>query len=113
MMFFNLFQFIRLRDRVYLLYVLAIGAQTVLLFLNARHLSFLLGDFTTSLWLLDTAEHLIYPAAAVSFIAFQRSLLNIPQNNSFLDNVGRWLITAFCVAALLSFIPDETYYNFR
>ena len=112
MMFFNLFQFIRLRDRVYLLYVLAIGAQTVLLFLNAHHLSFLLGDFTTSLWLLDTAERLIYPAAAVSFIAFQRSLLNIPQNNSFLDNVGRWLITAFCVAALLSLIPDKTYYQF-
>ena len=112
MMFFNLFQFIRLRDRVYLLYVLAIGAQTVLLFLNAHHLSFLLGDFTTSLWLLDTAERLLYPAAAVSFIAFQRSLLNIPQNNSFLDNVGRWLITAFCVAALLSLIPDETYYQF-
>ena len=112
MMFFNLFQFIRLRDRVYLLYVLAIGAQTVLLFLNAHHLSFLLDDFTTSLWLLDTAERLIYPAAAVSFIAFQRSLLNIPQNNSFLDNVGRWLITAFCVAALLSLIPDKTYYQF-
>ena len=112
MMFFNLFQFIRLRDRVYLLYVLAIGAQTVLLFLNAHHLSFLLGDFTTSLWILDTAERLIYPAAAVSFIAFQRSLLNIPQNNSFLDNVGRWLITAFCIAALLSLIPDETYYQF-
>ena len=84
-MFFSLFQFIVSRERAYLLNALAIGALTVLLFLNNHHLRCLLGDFTTSIWPLDNAERLIYPAAAVSFIAFQRSLLTIPQNIGLLD----------------------------
>ncbi len=80
---FNLFQFITIRERPYLLYVLAIGTQTAFLFLDMRHLRFLLGDFTTSIWFVDVAERLIYPAVVIGFIAFQRSLLSIPENNPF------------------------------
>ena len=109
---FNLFQFIMIRERPYLLYVLAIGAQTVFLFLDTRHLRFLLGDFTTTIGLVDITERLIYPAVVIGFIAFQRSLLRIPENNPLLDRVGRWFIAAFGVVALLSFIPDEKYFQF-
>lgn len=109
---FNLFQFITIRERPYLLYVLAIGTQTAFLFLDMRHLRFLLGDFTTSIWFVDVAERLIYPAVAIGFIAFQRSLLSIPENNPLLDRIGRWFIAAFGVVALLSFIPDEKYFQF-
>lgn len=112
MTFFNLFQYITIRERSYLLYVLAIGAQTAFLFLDTRHLRFLLGDFTTSIWFVDIVERLIYPAVVIGFIAFQRSLLNIPENNPLLDKVGRWFIAAFGIVALLSFIPDEKYFQF-
>ena len=108
---FNLFQFITIRERPYLLYVLAIGTQTAFLFLDMRHLRFLLGDFTTSIGFVDVAERLIYPAVVIGFIAFQRSLLSIPENNPLLDRIGRWFIAAFGVVALLSFIPDEKYFQ--
>jgi signal transduction histidine kinase/CheY-like chemotaxis protein len=109
---FNLFQYITIRERPYLLYVLAIGTQTAFLFLDMRHLRFLLGDFTTSIWFVDVAERLIYPAVVIGFIAFQRSLLSIQENNPLLDRIGRWFIAAFGVVALLSFIPDEKYFQF-
>lgn len=111
MIFFNLFQYLTIRHRSYLLYVITIAAQVVFLFLDARHLRFLLNDFQSEYWLADLVERLIYPIVVLSFIAFQRSLLSIPKHNPLLDTIGRWFMFAFGIVALLAFIPDEKYFQ--
>lgn len=111
MVFFNLFQFFSIRERSYLLYVIAIGTQAAFLFLDSHHLRFLLGPGHANLWIVDLLERLVYPAMVMSFIAFQRSLLNISDNNPLLDKIGRWYLAVFALIALAAFIPDEKFFQ--
>lgn len=111
MVIFNLFQYFAIRESSYLLYVAAIGTQALFLFLDVKHLRFLLDDYSTALSTVDLAERLIYPAVVIAFILFQRSLLSIPEKNPTLDTIGRWYIGVFALIGLLAFIPDEKYFQ--
>ena len=111
MVFFNLFQYFTIRENSYLLYVIAIGTQGLFLFLDVKHLRFLLDDSNAALGFIDLAERLIYPAVVIAFILFQRSLLNIPEKNPLLDVIGRWYLGLFMLIGLLAFIPDEKYFQ--
>jgi len=112
MIFYNLFLFASIRENSYLNYVFMITAQAGFIFLDSKHLRYLLGqEFQTS-WIVDMSERLIYPLMVITALLFQRSLLRIQDFNPRLDQVVRGAVAAFGVVTVLAFLPDEKIHQY-
>lgn len=112
MIFYNLFLFVSIKENSYLYYVLAISTQAAFIFLDSKHLRYLLGDSFEGSWLVDTAERNIYPALVITTLLFQRSLLRIWENNIKLDRAILGLLGGFGLVVLLTFLPNEKVFQY-
>lgn len=112
MAFYNLFLFASIREQSYLHYVLMIGAQAAFIFLDSKHLRYLLDQEFRSTWVVDMSERLIYPLMAITALLFQRSLLRIQDFNPRLDQIFKGFIAGFGLVILLTLIPDEKFYQY-
>ena len=112
MIFYNLFLFTSIRESSYLNYVFMITAQAGFIFLDSKHLRYLLDQEYQASWLVDMSERLIYPLMAITALMFQRALLRIQDFNPKLDQVVRGVVAAFGVVTLLAFLPDEKLHQY-
>jgi signal transduction histidine kinase/DNA-binding NarL/FixJ family response regulator len=112
MIFYNLFLFVSIRENSYLFYVLAISTQAAFIFLDSKHLRYLLGDSYEGSWLVDMAERNIYPALVITALLFQRSLLKTWENNIKLDRSVLAIIGGFGLVVLLTFVPNEKVFQY-
>jgi signal transduction histidine kinase/CheY-like chemotaxis protein len=112
MIFYNLFLYTSIRESSYLHYVFMISAQAAFLFLDSKHLRYLLNQEYQSSWLVDMSERWIYPLMVITAILFQRALLRIPDFNPRLDRVMQGFIIGFAIIALLALIPDEKLHQY-
>ena len=111
MIFYNLFLFASIRELSYVYYVAAISTQALFIFLNSKHLRYLLEDPNSSL-LVNLMERNIYPALVISVLLFQRSLLKLWEHNVKLDKLVLGLIVGFGIVVLLTFFPDEKVFQY-
>jgi two-component system, sensor histidine kinase LadS len=111
MIFYNLFLFASIRELSYVYYVAAISTQALFIFLNSKHLRYLLEDPNSSL-LVNLMERNIYPALVISALLFQRSLLKLWEHNVKLDKLVLGLIVGFGIVVLLTFFPDEKVFQY-
>lgn len=112
MVFYNLFLFTSIRESSYLYYVFMIAAQAAFIFLDSKHLRYLLNQEYASTWLVDMSERMIYPVMIITALLFQRSLLRIGDFNPKLDQIFKGFIIGFLVIALLGFLPDEKLHQY-
>ena len=112
MIFYNLFLFISIRETSYLNYVFTIATQVGFIFLDSKHLRYLLDAVYSSSWYVDMAERLIYPLLVISALLFQRSLLRIWEYNSKLDKAVKIMIGTFVMVMLLAFVPNEKVFQY-
>ncbi|MFK7864906.1 MAG: 7TM diverse intracellular signaling domain-containing protein [Pseudohongiellaceae bacterium] len=112
MVFYNLFLFFSIRENSYLYYVLAISTQAAFIFLDSKHLRYLIGDAFDGGWLIDLAERNVYPALVITTLLFQRSLLRIWENNIKLDKTVLGLIAGFGLVILFTLIPNEKVFQY-
>lgn len=111
MIFYNLFLFTSIRESSYVYYVFAISTQVLFIFLNSKHLRYLL-DEVSSYWLINLGERIIYPALVITTLLFQRSLLRLWEHNARLDKFILGLLAAFGVVVLLTFLPNEKTFQY-
>lgn len=109
---FNLFLYFSIRENSYLFYVGTIGVQAAFLFLDSKHLRFLLDEIYKASWWVDMIERLIYPLLVITALLFQRSLLRIWENNLKLDRLLKILLGCFAVVMLLAFVPNEKVFQY-
>jgi signal transduction histidine kinase/DNA-binding NarL/FixJ family response regulator len=112
MIFYNLFLYVSIKENSYLFYVLAISTQAAFIFLDSKHLRYLLGDSYEGSWLVDMAERNIYPALVITTLLFQRSLLKTWENNIKLDRSVLAIIGGFSLVVLLTFVPNEKVFQY-
>ncbi|MDA1369524.1 MAG: sensor histidine kinase [Proteobacteria bacterium] len=112
MIFYNLFLFTTIRESSYLFYVLTISIQTAFIFLDSKHLRYLLDELYRGSWYVDMSERLIYPLLVITALLFQRSLLRIWQYNPRLDKVVQLALASFGVVALLTLVPNEKVFQY-
>lgn len=112
MVFYNLFLFFSIKENSYLFYVLAISTQAAFIFLDSKHLRYLLGESFEGGWLIDMAERNIYPALVITTILFQRSLLRTWENNIKLDKTVLGLLSGFCLVVVFTLIPNEKVFQY-
>lgn len=105
--FYNLFLFFTIRESSYIYYVLMIVTQAAFIFLDTKHLRYLLDQLYQSSWLVDISERLIYPLLAITALLFQRALLRIWQHNPGLNRALLAFVAAFGLVALLTLLPSE------
>jgi signal transduction histidine kinase/DNA-binding response OmpR family regulator len=107
MIFYNLFLFFAIREASYLQYVFMIITQAAFLFLDSKHLRYVLDQEYQSVWIVDISERLIYSLMIITGLLFQRSLLRIANFNPKLDRLILTFLGLSVLVALLAFIPDE------
>lgn len=112
LIFYNLFLYISIRENSYLFYVIAVASQTVFLFLDSKHLRYLLDELYRGSWYVDMAERLIYPLMVISALLFQRSLLRIWEYNPRLDKILKALLLSLGVVMLLTLAPNEKVFQY-
>jgi len=112
MIFFNLFLFVSIKEPSYLYYVIAIASQTLFVFLDSKHLRFILDELYRGSFWVDMSERLIYPLMIITALLFQRSLLRIWEYNKKLDNVLKVLLSALVLVAALAFVPNEKVFQY-
>ena len=114
MIFYNLFLFISIKEKSYLYYVFAIGSQLAFIFLDSKHLRYLLDEMYRDTWYVDMLERLVFPLMALTALLFQRSLLRIWENNGKLDKalLSLSLSAAFGIVAILTFVPNEKIFQY-
>ncbi len=112
MIFTNLFLYFSIREASYLYYVGAIATQLAFIFLDSKHLRYLLNDLYQGSLLVDLAERMIYPLLVITALLFQRSLLRIWQHNPILDKVVKLALAAFGIVVLLTFLPNEKVFQY-
>ena len=112
MIFYNLFLFFSIREPSYIFYVAAIATQAAFIFLDSKHLRYLLDDIHHGAWYVDLSERLIYPLLVVTALLFQRSLLRIWENNLKLDQIIKILLGGFGIVMLLTLVPNEKVFQY-
>ena len=112
MLFFNLFLFFSIKEPSYLFYVAAIATQTLFIFLDSKHLRFILDELYRGSYWTDMSERLIYPAMVLTALFFQRSLLRIWEYNVKLDNVFKVLLAGLALVVVLTFVPNEKVFQY-
>ena len=101
-----------IRESSYLFYVVTVATQAAFLFLDSKHLRYLLDEFYRASWPVDMAERLIYPLLVITALLFQRSLLRIWEYNLKLDNTVKILLGGFGVVMLLTLFPNEKIFQY-
>ncbi len=112
MAFYNLFLYLTIRESSYLFYVIAITSQAIFLFLDSKHLRYLLDDFYLSSWWVNMSERIIYPLVVITALLAQRSLLRIYEYNPRLDMVIKVILGAFGLVILLTFVTNEKVFQY-
>lgn len=112
LLFFNLFLFFSIKENSYLFFVAAIAVQAAFLFLDSKHLRFMLDEMYRASWWVDILERQIYPLLVITALLFQRSLLRIWESNLKLDRLLKILLACFSVVVLLAFVPNEKVFQY-
>jgi len=112
MVFYNLFLFVSIREQSYLYYVVSIATQAAFLFIDSKHLRYLLDEMYSGSWWVDMAERLIYPLLVMTAILFQRSLLRIWEYNLKLDRAVKIMLGCFGLVMLLTLLPNEKIFQY-
>lgn len=112
LIFYNLFLYISIKENSYLFYVIAVASQTGFLFLDSKHLRYLLDELYRGSWYVDMSERLIYPILVISALLFQRSLLKIWEYNPQLDKILKGLVLSLVVVTLLALAPNEKVFQY-
>lgn len=112
MIFYNLFLFFTIRESSYLYYVASISTQSLFLFLDSKHLRFIMDDFYQANYLVNLSERFIYPLMVITALLFQRSLLRIWEYSTKLDNVLKILVVGFVLVMGLSFVQNEKIFQY-
>lgn len=112
LLLYNLFLFVSIRETSYLFYVATMAVQALFLFLDSKHLRYLLDDIYRASWYVDMAERLVYPLLVITALLFQRSLLRIWENNIKLDNMVKVVIGGFLLVGALAFAPNEKLFQY-
>ncbi len=107
MILYNLFLYISVRENSYLFYVITIATQVTFLFLDSKHLRYLLDEIYMGSWWVDMSERIIYPLLVITALLFQRSLLRIWEYNLKLDMAVKVMLGGFVLVILLAFVPNE------
>lgn len=112
LIFYNLFLYFSIKENSYLFYVIAMTFQTGFLFLDSKHLRYLLDELYRGSWYVDMAERLIYPLLVISALLFQRSLLRIWEYNLKLDKILKTLLLGLGAVMLLTLVPNEKVFQY-
>lgn len=112
MILYNLFLYFSIRENSYLFYVVSIGSQAAFLFLDSKHLRYLLDELHMGSWWVDMSERIIYPLMVIAALLFQRSLLRIWEYNPKLDTVIKFVLGGFGLVFLLTFLPNEKVFQY-
>ena len=112
MIFYNLFLFFTVREPSYIYYVAAIAVQVAFIFLDSKHLRYMLDQLYQGAYWVDMAERLIYPLLVITALLFQRSLLRIWENNIKLDNLVKGFLGAFLLVLAVAFVPNEKIFQY-
>jgi len=112
MILYNLFLYFSIRESSYLFYVVTIATQATFLFLDSKHLRYLLDELYISSWWVDMSERIIYPLLVITTLLFQRSLLRIWEYNLKLDLVVKIMLGSFSIVILLAFVPNEKLFQY-
>lgn len=112
LLFFNLFLIFSIRENSYLFYVLTIATQTSFLFLDSKHLRYLLDEMHSTSWWVDMLEREIYPLLVITALLFQRSLLRIWENNLKLDRLLKIILLCFGLVVMLALVPNEKVFQY-
>ena len=112
LIFYNLILFFTIRESSYLYYVLCMSTQALFVFLDTKHLRFLLNSFTDPGWLVDTMERLVYPLLILTTLLFQRKLLRVDEFNPNLDRLVRFGVVGVALVVVLALLPNEKYFQY-
>lgn len=112
MILYNLFLYFSIRESSYLFYVITIASQVTFLFLDSKHLRYLLDELYMGSWWVNMSERMIYPLMVVTTLLFQRSLLRIWEYNLKLDMVVKVMLGAFGLVMLLTLLPNEKAFQY-
>jgi two-component system, sensor histidine kinase LadS len=112
MILYNLFLYFTIRESSYLFYVITIASQVTFLFLDSKHLRYLLDELYMGSWWVNMSERMIYPLVVVTTLLFQRSLLRIWEYNLKLDMVVKVMLGGFGIVVLLTFLPNEKAFQY-
>jgi signal transduction histidine kinase/CheY-like chemotaxis protein len=112
MIFYNLILYFSIRENSYLFYVITVTSQATFLFLDSKHLRYLLDEFHRGSWYVDIAERIIYPLLVMTALLFQRSLLRMWEYNIKLDNIIKFTFAGFGIIMLLALHPNEKIFQY-
>jgi len=112
MILYNLFLYFSIRESSYLFYVITIATQATFLFLDSKHLRYLLDELYMGSWWVDMSERIIYPLMVITALLFQRSLLRIWEYNLKLDMVLKVMLGGFGLVILLTFVSNEKVFQY-
>ena len=102
--FFNLFIFLALRERMYLLYVLStLGYLLLIGSLNGSTYQLL---WPGSPWLHNQAMMLTVPAALIFTLLFSRAFLNLQSTSPRMDKLVWYTVVVNLVVAVITFLTD-------
>ena len=112
MILYNLFLYFSIRESSYLFYVITITTQATFLFLDSKHLRYLLDELYMGSWWVDMSERIIYPLMVITTLLFQRSLLRIWEYNLKLDMATKVILGGFALIMLLTLAPNEKIFQY-
>jgi signal transduction histidine kinase/DNA-binding response OmpR family regulator len=112
MILYNLFLYFSIRENSYLFYVITITTQATFLFLDSKHLRYLLDELYMGSWWVDLSERIIYPLMVITALMFQRSLLRIWEYNPKLNMVTKALLGGFAFVILMTLVPNEKIFQY-
>ena len=109
---YNLFLYFTIRESSNLFYVVTIASQATFLFLDSKHLRYLLDELYMGSWWVNMSERIIYPLMVVTALLFQRSLLRVWEYNPKLDKAIKIMLGGFGLVILLTFVPNEKTFQY-
>ena len=112
MILYNLFLYFTIRESSYLFYVVTIASQATFLFLDSKHLRYLLDELYMGSWWVNMSERIIYPLMVVTTLLFQRSLLRVWEYNPKLDKAIEIMLGGIGLVILLTFVPNEKTFQY-
>ena len=112
MILYNLCLYFTIRESSYLFYVVTIASQATFLFLDSKHLRYLLDELYMGSWWVNMSERIIYPLMVVTTLLFQRSLLRVWEYNPKLDKAIEIMLGGIGLVILLTFVPNEKTFQY-
>ena len=109
---YNLFLYFTIRESSNLFYVVTIASQATFLFLDSKHLRYLLDELYMGSWWVNMSERIIYPLMVVTTLLFQRSLLRVWEYNPKLDKAIEIMLGGIGLVILLTFVPNEKTFQY-